>query len=215
MKKEITPCILKLTKDLHLFSSGCHGNRSHGWTRLRWSSVSQGDQFHLMNSFWVRSWAFFVPIQLMQKVQNTAACLILRASRHQNCTRLLQQLHWLPVSERIKYKTACMRYNAITGSTPSDLSELLHFYSPSCSLHSSSDTRMLKIQCFNRKTCGFRTFSHFGPHIWNNIPQGIRLLFLPSKANSRHFSSQNISVKPHCPSLLSVCTVCACVCKHF
>ena len=37
---------------------------------------------------------------------------------------------------------------------------------------------------------------------------GTLLLFLPSKANSRHFSSQNISVKPHCPSLLSVCTMC-------
>ena len=41
---------------------------------------------------------------------------------------------------------------------------------------------------------------------------GTLLLSLPSKANSRHFFSQNISVKPHCPSLLSVCTVCVCVC---
>ena len=41
---------------------------------------------------------------------------------------------------------------------------------------------------------------------------GTLLLSLPSKANSRHFSSQNISVKSHCPSLLSVCySVCACV----
>ena len=40
---------------------------------------------------------------------------IFRAPRHQNCTPLLQQLHWLPISERIKYKTACMCYNAITG----------------------------------------------------------------------------------------------------
>ena len=40
---------------------------------------------------------------------------------------------------------------------------------------------------------------------------GTLLLSLPSKANSRHFFSQNISVKPHCPSLLSVCTVCVCV----
>ena len=49
---------------------------------------------------------------------------------------------------------------------------------------------------------------------------GTLLLSLPSKANSRHFSSQNISVKPHCPSLLSVCTVrararaCVCVCAR-
>ena len=65
-------------------------------------------------------------------------------------------------------------YNAITGSAPSYLSELLHIYSPSRSLSSLSDTHMLKIQRFNRKTHGFRTFSHFGPHIWNNLPQDIR-----------------------------------------
>ena len=142
----------------------------------------------------------------MQKVQNTAARLILRAPRHQNSTSLLQQLHWLPSSERIKYKTACMCYNAITGSAPSYLSELLHLYSPSRSLRSSSDTRMLKIQRFNRKTHGFRIFSHFGPpHLEQSPPKHQALcyvLLLPSKANSRHFSSQNISVKPHCPSLL-------------
>ena len=102
-----------------------------------------------------------------------------------------------------------MCYNTITGSAPSYLSGLLHLYSPSRSLCSSS----LKIQRFNCKTHGFRTFSHFGPHIWNNLPPRHQALCysLPSKANSRHFSSLNISVKPHCPSLLSVCTVCVCV----
>ena len=131
-------------------------------------------------------------IQPMQKVQNTAARLILRAPHHQNCTPLLQQLHWLPVSDRIKYKTACMCYNAITGSTPSYLSELLHLYSPSRSLHSSSDTCMLKLQRFNRKTHGFHTFSHFGPHIWNNLPQDIRhsatLFSFKSKLKTFFFS---------------------------
>ena len=113
-------------------------------------------------------------IQPMQKVQNIAARLIFRAPRQQNCTPLLQQLHWLPICEQIKYKTARMCYNAITGSAPSYLSELLHLYSPSRSLRSSSNTGMLKIQHFSRKTHGFRTFSHFGPHIWNNLPQDIR-----------------------------------------
>ena len=104
------------------------------------------------------------------RVQNTAARLILRAPGHQKCTPLLQQLHWLLISEGIKYETACICYNAITGSAPSYFSELLHLYSPSRSLRSSSDTRMLKIQRFNRKTHGFRTFSHFGRYIWNNLP---------------------------------------------
>ena len=104
-------------------------------------------------------------IQPMQKVQNTAARLIIRAARHKNCTPLLQQLHWLLISERIQYNTACVCYNAVTRSVPSCLSQLLHFYSPARFLRSSSDTRMLKLQRFNRKTHGLRTFSHFGPHI--------------------------------------------------
>ena len=91
---------------------------------------------------------------------------------HTSPTALL--LHWLPICEQIKYKTACMCYNVITGSAPSYLSELLRLYSPSRSLRTSPDTRMLEIQRFNRKTHGFHTFSHFGPHIWNNLPQDIR-----------------------------------------
>ena len=85
-------------------------------------------------------------IRPMQKVQNAAALLILRAPRHQHFTHLLQQLRWLPIiHERIKYKTACMCYNSITGSAPSYLSELLQLYSPSHSLRSSSDTHILKL----------------------------------------------------------------------
>ena len=60
-------------------------------------------------------------------------------------------------------------------------------------------------QFFERRR---HVFFH-GPHVWNNLPQDIRL---PSKANSRYFSSQNISAKQHCPSPLSVCTVYVCVC---
>ena len=35
--------------------------------------------------------------------------------------------------------------------------------------------RMLKIQQYKRKTHGFRTFSCFGPHVWNSLPQDLRL----------------------------------------
>ena len=56
------------------------------------------------------------------------------------------------------------------------------------------------------------TATVIGPLSLKSCTSGSLLLSLPSKANSRHFSSQNISVKPHCPSLLSVCTVCVCVC---
>ena len=46
----------------------------------------------------------------------------------------------------------CMCYNLITGCA---LSDLQHLYTPSCSLRSSSDIRMLKLQRLNHKTQGF------------------------------------------------------------
>ena len=48
--------------------------------------------------------------------------------------------------ERIKYKVSCMCFSAINGSGPAYLSELLHVCTPSRTLRSSSDTRMLEIQ---------------------------------------------------------------------
>ena len=59
-----------------------------------------------------------------------------------------------PISERIKYKVVCLCFSAVNGSGSACLSELLHVYNPSRTLRSSSDTRMLKIQQYKRKTHG-------------------------------------------------------------
>ena len=104
-------------------------------------------------------------IQPLQQIQIFAARLVLLAPRQHHSTPLLENLHWLPISERIKYKVACMCFSAINGSGPAYLSELLHVYTPSRTLRSSSNTRMLEIQQYKRKTHGFRTFSCFGLHI--------------------------------------------------
>ena len=72
------------------------------------------------------------------------------------------------------YEVACMCFNALNGSGPAYISELLHVYTPSRTLRYSSDTRMLEIQQYKRKTHGFRTFSCFGPHIWNSLPRDLR-----------------------------------------
>ena len=103
---------------------------------------------------------------------NTLLQLVLLAPRHQHSTPLLEKLHWFPISERIK--VACMCFSAINGSCPAYLSELLHVYTLSHTLRSSSDTCMLEIQQCKCKTHGFRTFSCFGPHIWNSLPQDLR-----------------------------------------
>ena len=150
----------------------------------------------------------------MRQVQNAAARLILRAPRHQHCTPLLQQFHWLPISERINDRTACMCSNSITGSAASYLSQRLYLYRPSCSRRSPSDTRILKLRRFN---C---SLSYFGPHIWNNLPKDVRhSTTRPSFKNklkaflfSEHF---NWVIQSFAPTvfIVFVCTlVCVCVC---
>ena len=113
-------------------------------------------------------------IQPLQKIQNFAARLVLLAPRHHHSTSLLEKLHWLPILERVMYKVTCMCFSAISDSGPANLSELLHVYTPSHTLRSSSDTRMLEIQQHKCKTHGFCTFSCFEPHIWNSLPQDLR-----------------------------------------
>ena len=113
-------------------------------------------------------------IQPLQKIQNFAARLVLLAPLHHHSTPLLEKLHWLPIPECIKYKVAGMCFSAINGSGPAYLSELLHVYIPSRTLRSSSDIRMLEIQQYKRRTRGFRSFSCFGPHIWNSLTQDLR-----------------------------------------
>ena len=112
-------------------------------------------------------------IQPIEKIQNLSAILVPLAPRHHHSTPILEKLQWLPISERIKYKVACMCFNAINGSGPAYLSELLYVYTPSRTLRSSSNTRTLKIRQYKRKTHGFRSFSCFGPHIWNSLPKDL------------------------------------------
>ena len=113
-------------------------------------------------------------IQPLKKIQNFAARLVLLAPCHHRLTPLLEKLHWLPISERIKYKITCICFNTISGCGPACFSELLHVYTPFRTLHPSSDTRMLEIQQYKRRSHGFRTFSCVGPHIWNALPENLR-----------------------------------------
>ena len=110
----------------------------------------------------------------LQRVQNSAARLVVRAVSHVHITPILRHLHWLPFRARISYKTVCLCFNAITSSTRAYLSDLLHLYSPSRSLRSSADTHLLKIPLYKCKTKGDRAFSYFGPSVWKSLPLHIR-----------------------------------------
>eukprot|EP00745_Piridium_sociabile_P040659 TRINITY_DN786_c0_g1_i8.p1 TRINITY_DN786_c0_g1~~TRINITY_DN786_c0_g1_i8.p1 ORF type:complete len:1132 (+),score=124.07 TRINITY_DN786_c0_g1_i8:119-3397(+) len=110
----------------------------------------------------------------LQRIQNNAARLICRAPKSDHVSPLLHSLHWLPVSKRIDYKLSTLTFSAVSGSGPEYLSDLLHIYTPSRQLRSSSDTRLLRIPHVRTKTYGQRSFSHQAPTTWNRLPDNLR-----------------------------------------
>ena len=97
-----------------------------------------------MLSFVPRLCAQFL-IDRFQKVQNAVAWLICMAKKTYLDQPILQLLPWLPLRARIQYNISMLCFNVITGTGPQYLSELLHLYTPSRDLHTSADTRILKI----------------------------------------------------------------------
>ena len=114
-------------------------------------------------------------IQPLQRIQNSAARLILKKRKSDHISPLLSSLHWLPVSQRIQFKFLVLIYKSVNNLAPSYLSDLLNLHIPSRSLRSSSDPSSLTIpRPLRLKTIESRTFSVAGPSSWNDIPPSIR-----------------------------------------
>ena len=114
-------------------------------------------------------------IHTLQRVQNNAARLILKKKKSDHITPLLKSLHWLPVDLRIHYKILSLCYKSLNNSAPIYLSNSLHLYTPSRHLRSASDPLRLQTPRTKLSTFGPRSFSAYGPHIWNTLPLSLRL----------------------------------------
>ena len=68
--------------------------------------------------------------QKLQRLQNTAARIVLPHLSKLPSTSLLRELHWLPVHSRIIYKLACLTYNSLTTGQPGYLCSLINYYIP-------------------------------------------------------------------------------------
>ena len=83
-------------------------------------------------------------ISRLQRVQNNAAKLVLRKSKYDHVTPLLQKLHWLPIKVRPQYKIAIFVYRFFDGSLSGYLSKTLCAYEPTRNLRSSCE-KLLKV----------------------------------------------------------------------
>ena len=123
----------------------------------------------------------------LQCIQNHAARIVLRKSRHASATELLRTLQWLPMKARIQYKIVCLCFQCIDqNSMPPYISDLLHPYCPSRKLR-SLDNSLLTVPRFSLETFGKKTFSVFGPTVWNSLPLSLR----------KTQCSTTLKLKPH------------------
>ena len=111
----------------------------------------------------------------LQKAQNSAARLVLRAKKRDHITPLLRTLHWLPIQARIDYKLSTICHNFFfSSSSPAYISDILSVYTPSRQLRSSADKHTLITPKIRTKTYGERAFAYAGPKQWNSLPLNIR-----------------------------------------
>ena len=113
-------------------------------------------------------------IKKLQRVQNCAAKACFKQNKSDHVTPLLIKLDWLPVKERIDFKIAIMCFNSISKCAPSYISDLLEKPTRLRELRSSADSTLLHVPKKKSKTYGERSFSFYGPKLWNGLPRDIR-----------------------------------------
>ena len=111
--------------------------------------------------------------QRLQRIHNTAARILTSCGKHAHITPVSQSLHWLPVEQRIKYKTLLLVFKSINGLAPTYLSELLVHHVPFRGLR-SKDQNLLHVPFTRSAMVQNRAFSVAGPRQWNLLPCSIR-----------------------------------------
>jgi len=79
----------------------------------------------------------------LQRLQNTAARLVVRAKKNDHITPILKRLHWLPVRARIDFKILLITYKALNNLAPDYIKELVVEYKPGRSLRSSAQNLLV------------------------------------------------------------------------
>jgi hypothetical protein len=113
-----------------------------------------------------------VSLLRLQRIQNCLARVVTGTAKYEHITPVLKRLHWLPVEQRIDFKTAVLVHKSLYSGQPSYLRSLLTIRDSQYSTRSSSS---LTLQIpYARTSLGKRAFSVAGPRLWNSLPASVR-----------------------------------------
>ncbi|KAK7930462.1 hypothetical protein WMY93_006857 [Mugilogobius chulae] len=85
-------------------------------------------------------------VKQLQYIQNAAARVLTRTRKYRHISPVLRSLHWLPVAQRIDFKTALLVFKSLHGLAPKYISDMLVRYEPSRTLRTSGTGLLLVSQ---------------------------------------------------------------------
>lgn len=112
-------------------------------------------------------------LQRLQRVQNVAARIVARCPKSDHISPVRQDLHWLPIKERIVFKILLIMYKCVNNMAPTYLSEFIVEKDYNMQTRSMTNEE-LQVPKTNLKSFGDRAFSVCGPLEWNRLPVDIR-----------------------------------------
>ena len=110
-------------------------------------------------------------ISCLQRVQNNAAKLVLRKSKYDHVTPLLQELHWLPPTT-VQDSHCCLPLFSTAPYQVIFFRLYVHMNQHETFVHRVRSSS--KSQKRNTKMFGERSFSFLAPSVWNSLPSDLR-----------------------------------------
>jgi len=113
-------------------------------------------------------------INRLQRLQNSAARLILGKGKFDSAKECLKTLHWLPIRARIDFKIALV-FKSKLEMLPSYLCDLIKPLARKRSLRSNCKD-LLQLPHVKTETFGKRAFTYAAPKVWNSLPESLKTL---------------------------------------
>ena len=109
----------------------------------------------------------------LQKLQNVAARILTRIRIFDDMSKVLIDIHWLPIPLRIRYKINLITFKSLHGLGPSYLNSLLSRYEPTLNVRSATKG-LLTERSYKLETYGHRAYFIAAPLFWNDLPIHLR-----------------------------------------
>ena len=119
-------------------------------------------------------------ITRLQIIQNCLARFVSGVSRYSHVSPILKSLHWLPVKQRIIFKTMLLIYKFLTTGKPKYFASYLSSYTSAVNTRRSCPEKMfLNVPSYSSavhksKVHFNKSFSYDAPKLWNDLPLEIR-----------------------------------------